>query len=288
MSKSKKYFYDGDVIWNSDAEVDAGTLLEEILADEELGSLDELIVGCWGESYDNGIQPLIDGIVAHADKFRNIKRLFIGDMDYEECEVSWIEQGDYSALWAALPELRSLTVKGSTGLSFGSIRHEQLEELEVICGGLPSSVIRQIAEAKLPRLKKLNLYLGVENYGFDGSVEDIRALLNADFIKQLEYLGLGDSEIQDEVVEAFLALNELYRIKTLDFSNGTLTDKGGQLLLDHAELLKGLDTLDLTYHYLSSDMMERLGALGIHVLMDEQMKDEEYGGEVFRFPMLTE
>ncbi len=203
MSKSKKYFYDGDVIWNSDAEVDAGTLLEEILADEELGSLDELIVGCWGESYDNGIQPLIDGIVAHADKFRNIKRLFIGDMDYEECEVSWIEQGDYSALWAALPELRSLTVKGSTGLSFGSIRHEQLEELEVICGGLPSSVIRQIAEAKLPRLKKLNLYLGVENYGFDGSVEDIRALLNADFIKQLEYLGLGDSEIQDEVVEAF-------------------------------------------------------------------------------------
>ncbi len=288
MSKSKKYFYDGDVIWNSDAEVDAGTLLEEILADEELGSLDELIVGCWGESYDNGIQPLIDGIVAHADKFRNIKRLFIGDMDYEECEVSWIEQGDYSALWAALPELRSLTVKGSTGLSFGSIRHEQLEELEVICGGLPSSVIRQIAEAKLPRLKKLNLYLGVENYGFDGSVEDIRALLNADFIKQLEYLGLGDSEIQDEVVEAFLALNELYRIKTLDFSNGTLTDKGGQLLLDHAELLKGLDTLDLTYHYLSSDMMERLGALGIHVLMDEQMKDEEYGGEVYRFPMLTE
>ncbi len=288
MSKSKKYFYDGDVIWNSDAEVDAGTLLEEILADEELGSLDELIVGCWGESYDNGIQPLIDGIVAHADKFRNIKRLFIGDMDYEECEVSWIEQGDYSALWAALPELRSLTVKGSTGLSFGSIRHEQLEELEVICGGLPSSVIRQIAEAKLPRLKKLNLYLGVENYGFDGSVEDIRALLNADFIKQLEYLGLGDSEIQDEVVEAFLALNELYRIKTLDFSNGTLTDKGGQLLLDHAELLKGLDTLDLTYHYLSSDMMERLGALGIHVLMDEQMKDEEYDGEVYRYPMLTE
>ncbi len=288
MMKSKKYFYDGEQIWDDDEEVDSTTMIAEILTDDELETLDEMIVGCWGEPYDDSAQPIIDGIVENPDKFKNIKSLFIGDMEFDECEVSWIEQGDYSKLWSALPNLKVLTIKGSTGLSLGNIHHENLEKLEIICGGLPSSVIHEIAKAKLPKLKILNLYLGVYDYGFDGSIEDIKTLLGADFIKQLKYLGLGDSEIQDEVVEAFLAMNNLYQIKTLDFSNGTLTDRGGQLLLDNAVLLKGLETLDLTYHYLSDDMMKRLSGLGIDILLDEQQEVDEDDGEIYRFPMLTE
>ena len=289
MLKSKKYYYTGDQIWDDDSkDVDSLTLANEIIADEELATLDELIVGCWGESYDNSVQQLLDVFVENKDKLQHISKMFIGDMDYEECEVSWIEQGDYSNLLKALPKLKSLTIKGSNDLSLGDINHDNLEELEIICGGLPSSVIKQIATAKLPKLKKLNLYFGVEDYGFDGTIEDIASILKADYIKNLSYLGLGNSELQDEIVEKIVESKNLYNIKTLDLSNGTLTDKGGQMILDNISMFKNLEKLDLTYHYLSEKMMENLKNTGINVILDEANDAEEYDGEIYYYPMLTE
>lgn len=290
MLKSKKYFYTGDQIWNddSDVEINSLTLANDIIADSELSSLDELIVGCWGESYDNPVQSLLDVFVENKDKLQHISRMFIGDMDYEECEVSWIEQGDYSNLLKALPNLKSLTIKGSNELSLGNINHNNLEELEIICGGLPTSVIKQIASARLPKLKKLNLYFGVEDYGFDGTIEDISSILKADYIKNLTYLGLGNSELQDEIVEKIVESKNLYNIKTLALSNGTLTDKGGQMILDNISMFKGLEKLDLTYHYLSEEMMQNLRNTGINVILDEANEPDEYDGEVYYYPMLTE
>lgn len=288
MLKSKKYFYDGDVIWDSDESVDASTLAELIVNDEELAELEEVVVGCWGESYDNSVQPILDKIVEYKDRFKNVKSFFIGDMGFEECEVSWIEQGDYAALLSAFPELKKLTVKGSNGLSLGDINHANLEELEIICGGLPLNVLNQIIDAKLPSLKKLNLYIGVEDYGFDGSLEDIKRLLNADFIKQLDYLGICDSELQDSICEELLKLDSLYDIKTLDLSKGTLTDVSGELIIKHIDKLRNLDCLDLTYHYLSDDMMARLKKLDIKILLDDPQEVYTSHGEDYYWPMLTE
>lgn len=287
--KSKKYFYDGDQIWNDDTTTDAQTLSEEILADEELEKLDEIIIGCWGESYDNSVQPLLDMFAQHSESFEHIKSLFVGDMTFEECEVSWIEQGDYSRIWESLPKLKKLTIKGANGLTLGKIDHDELEELSIICGGLPGQVIRQIASANLPRLKKLSLYLGVEDYGCDATIEDIKALLQADFIKSLEYLELGNSEFQDEIVEEFMKLHSIYALKTLSFAFGTLTDKGAQFLLTHANTLKQLETLDLTHHYLSDEMMKTLENSGINVILEDQNDPYEYDDEdPWYSPMMTE
>lgn len=289
MRRSRKYFYDGDQIYDSDRSTDAESLAELILNDPHLPETTDIVVGCWGESYDNDAQAILDSFVENKEKFQHIESLFIGDMDQEECEVSWIEQGDYSELWKALPKLKRLTIKGcNEGLQLGEIVHDRLEGFEIICGGLRSEVIGQIAKAKLPKLRYLNLYFGVEDYGFDGDIEDIKDLLKADFIKHVEYLGLGNSEIQDEIVEEFFKLGSLFNIKVLDLSNGTLTDKGGQILLDNAEMLKKLDKLDLTYHFLSDEMMEKLKKSGINVLLDDQQEPDEYDGEVWVYPMLTE
>lgn len=283
METTKKYFYEYDDY--ADEERDSKTLLNEILESPELPELTELIIGCWGESWDTGAQDLIEGIIENADKFQNIDHLFIGDMTFEECEVSWIIQGDYSRLWAGLPNLKALTIKGSSELKLGKIEHQNLESLEIICGGLPSSVIESIASAKLPSLKKLNLYLGVEDYGFDGSIEDIQTLLNSDVLKNIEYLGLGDSEIQDEVVEAVLNSSVIKDLKILDFSNGNLSNKGAQMILDHSEDLAHLEYLNLQYHFIDNDYMAKLKELSFEINLDEQNEnDEEYGN----YPMLTE
>lgn len=284
--KSKKYFY----TWEdySENSKNSETMIDDILADPELPQLDQLVIGCWGESWDNSAQPIIDGIVEHADQFAGIKSLFVGDMDFEECEVSWIEQADYSKLWAAMPQLEELTIKGSTNLSLGSIEHENLKGLEIICGGLPKEVLASIGAAKLPALKRLSLYMGVEDYGFDGGIEDIASMLEKSDFPQLEELGILDSEIQDEVAEAVVKSRYMKQIHTLNLSCGTMTDKGGQCLLDELPKYGNIKEVDLSYHYMSDEMMEKLEALEAEVDVDDQQEDDEYDGEIYRYPMLTE
>lgn len=284
--KSKRYSYD----WEEYEEggKDAKTMIEDILADQELPELSEIVIGCWGESWDNSAQPIVDGIVANKDKFAHIKSLFIGDMDYEECEVSWIEQADYEKLWAALPQLEKLTIKGSTNLSLGKIQHENLKSLEIICGGLPKAVIQSIAGAELPELRNLFLYIGVEDYGFDGTVSDIADMLAKSDFPKLEALGIMDSEIQDEIAEAVVKCKYMNQITVLDLSLGTLTDKGGEILLKELPSCENIKSVDLHYHYMSGDMMKKLQGLAVSVNVDEQQEEDEYNGEIYRYPMLTE
>lgn len=284
--KCKKFMYSYDEY--EEQGKGAETLVEDILADSDFPALTELVIGDWGNSWEDGCQKILDGIVEQAERFSHIESLFIGDMDYEECEVSWIIQGDYSRLWAAMPQLKELTIKGSTDLELGEICHEGLESLTIICGGLSRSVLRSIQDAKLPGLKKLLLYIGVEAYGFDGDENTVKELLEkADFPK-LTYLGIEDSEIQDELAQVVLESKFMGQIETLDLANGTLTDKGGELLLKELPKWPNVKKLDVHYHYMSDEMAGKLEVLPLEVDASEGNEDERYNGEVYRNAMLTE
>ena len=284
--KCKKFMYSYDEY--EEQGKGAETLVEDILADPDFPALRELVIGDWGNSWEDGCQKILDGIVEQAERFSHIESLFIGDMDYEECEVSWIIQGDYSRLWAAMPQLKELTIKGSTDLELGEICHEGLESLTIICGGLSRSVLNSIQDAKLPGLKKLLLYIGVEAYGFDGDENTVKELLEkADFPK-LTYLGIEDSEIQDELAQVVLESKFMGQIETLDLANGTLTDKGGELLLKELPKWPNVKKLDVHYHYMSDEMTGKLEALPLEVDASEGNEDERYNGEIYRNAMLTE
>ncbi len=290
MANSKKFFYEWEEY--EEGKKNAKTMVEDILADPELSELSELIIGCWGESWDNDAQPIVDGIVENKDKFSHITSLFIGDMDFEECEVSWIEQADYAALWAALPQLEKLTIKGSTNLSLGKIEHANLKSLEIICGGLPKGVLASIGEAKLPNLEKLSLYIGVDSYGFDGDISDIKGMLDKSDFPKLKALGIKDSEIQDEVVEVVMACKYIDQVELLELCYGTLTDKGGEILLEELPKHSNIKMVDLEYHYMSEEMMDKLDDMmeknDMDIQMSEPQEEEEWDGEVWRYPMLTE
>ncbi len=286
METTKKYAYDYDEYENGK---NAATMMEDILADPDFPGLKELIIGSWGSPWEGeGCQQIIDGIVAKADRFSHIEKLFIGDMDYEECEVSWIIQADYSKLWAAMPQLKELTIKGSTDLELGTICHEGLEALTIICGGLPVAVIQAIQSAKLPNLKKLLLYIGSDYYGFDGNADTIKTFLEqADFPK-LEYLGIADSEIQDELAQVVVSSRFMSQIHTLDLSCGTLSDKGGAVLLETLPAYPNIKMLDVHYHYLSDDMVAKLKELPLELDASDPNEPEHYRGEIWMNAMLTE
>ena len=133
------------------------------------------------------------------------------------------------------------------------------------------------------------LYIGIEDYGFDGNIDTIKNLLtNSDFPK-LTYLGITDSEIQDEIAEAVLASKYMKQITALDLSMGTLTDKGGEMIYTQLPNFPNVNWLHLEYHFMSDEMADKLYDMdGIDVDVSEGQEADEYNGELYYYPMLTE
>lgn len=261
------------------------TEIERLSASPEAAQLTSLIIGDWGQAYENSSDEVVEALVKHSGSFPALRKLFIGDMSYEECEISWITQTDLSPLLPAYPELQSLTIQGGTDLGLSKLQHDKLEELIIITGGLSKKVLAEIAAGSLPNLRRLELYLGVDNYGFDGSLEDLLPLIEPGKFPQLTYLGLKNSEIQDEIAEALADAPILDQLHTLDLSLGTLSDKGAEALLA-SERIKKLQALNLSYHYMSDDMITRWRASGLPVDVSDQQKSDD--DEDWRYPSITE
>lgn len=262
-----------------------GKAIEKLSSSAESASLTSLIIGDWGQAYENSSDEVVDALVTHSASFPALRKLFIGEMGYEECEISWITQSDLSPLLPAFPELQSLTIQGGNELSLSELKHDKLEKLIIITGGLSKTVLENIAASQLPNLRKLELYLGVDNYGFDGSLADILPLLEVGKFPKLTYLGLKNSEIQDEIVGAVANAPILDQLDTLDLSLGTLSDEGAELLLA-SERIKGLKALNLSHHYMSDEMISRWQKSGLPVdVSDKQESDDE---EDWRYPSITE
>ncbi|RPK23445.1 STM4015 family protein [Paenibacillus xylanexedens] len=259
-------------------------LIKELAAKPEASSLESLVIGDWGQAYENSPDEFMGTLIESAPSFPSLKKLFIGDMGFEECEVSWIIQTNLTPLLGAFPELKSFSVMGSSDLSLEPLQHAKLEELIIICGGLPKEVLSSITHAKLPELRKLELYLGVDNYGFDGSLEDVLPLLEKGLFPKLVYLGLKDSEIQDEIAKAAAEAPILDQLEVLDLSQGTLSDEGAEALLA-SDKIKKLKHLDLSYHYMTNEMISRWNESGISVDVSDQQQSDE---DDWRYPSLTE
>lgn len=261
-------------------------LIDAILNYEKLPSLKHLTITMWEEPYaePDPCQQIIDQLIANSDRLSALESLRVGEMSSEDCEISWILQGNYSKLWQAFPNIKAITIQGGSGLVLGEIASDALESIEIITGGLPKSVLQSIAQAKTPNLKKLNLYIGVEEYGFDGNMADIKSLIEQSDFPKLEYLGLCNSELQDSIAELLLTCKYAATVKTLDLSKGTLSDKGAQIILDHAGNLKNLEFLDLSYHYMGEEMQKKLQQLPFLVDVSDPQEDEEG----YTWPMFTE
>lgn len=251
--------------------------LDDILAsffdDPKSGSVEALIFGTWEESYDDSPQSVVDSLITNAQKLPKLSALFVGEMTFEECEISWIQQADYSRLWGVFPQLKYFQVRGGECLKLGKITQDSLEALVVETGGLPEEVLKDISGSQYPNLVKLELWLGVEDYGWSSNVTDLSPLLESARLPKLKSLGLCNSEYQDEVTELILKSEILPQLEELDLSKGIMTDKGGQALLD-SEAIKDLKRLNLAHHYMSNGMMAKLKALDIDVNVDEQQKDD--------------
>jgi hypothetical protein len=243
--------------------------------------------------FDSDSSRVVEALVAAREALPHLTAIFLGDITYEENEISWTNQCDMTPLLAAYPNLEHFCVRGSINLSLGAnLQHDHLQTLIVQSGGLSNFITQQVTKAHLPQLQHLELWLGTFSYGGDTTIEDIKPLLTEQLFPKLQYLGLRDSEIADEIAQTLQQLDPplLKQLKVLDLSLGTLSDVGAAALLEIPAITR-LESLNLSHHYCSEEMMTKLTALpGVAVDVSDQQtdQDEEDDGTVYRYVAVSE
>ncbi|MFG2994168.1 STM4015 family protein [Streptomyces sp. NPDC048257] len=251
-----------------------------------------LVVGSWEEAYDSGPEPIVTALLDARQRLPALRALFLGDMESEECEISWINQGDVGPLLNGFPELEEFGVRGGSGLVFPAVTHRKLRSLTVETGGMPAEAVRGVAASELPALEHLDLWLGTAEYGGDAVVADLAPILDGDRLPRLRHLALCNSDIQDEIAAAVGSAPVVARLESLDLSMGVLTDQGATALLS-GQPLTHLKKLDLHHNYLREPLRQRLqevlGGAGVTLDLDCGDADEdEDDGRIWRYVAVGE
>ena len=257
-----------------DAKESQVALLDDFLAKTTTATLEALILGAWSNAAEDDPQAFLDRLVERQPELTELKALFIGDMSSEDCEISWIKQGDYGKLLKTFHGLETLRIRGTDGLVLPAFEHHSLRELALETGGLPTKIVRNIQNSTMPALRHLELWLGDDGYGFDGKLADYAELLRHIRPDRLKYLGLRNSQIADELAEHIAQQPWLGSLHTLDLSMGTIGDKGAAALIA-SPYLAGLKVLDLNHHYISKPLITSLRALPLQLRIDEAQEEDD-------------
>lgn len=266
--------------WRLRAEWDGPPFIEHVLNgllnEPERGRVRGLTIGMYtDDSYGTNTQGIIDHLVTYAGQLPSLRALFLGDMTYEECEISWIHHGDVTQLLEAFPNLEVFGVRGGTEeITVRPVEHRNLRHLTFETGGMPAKVVQAVSASTLPALEHLELWLGTSMYGGEVTVADLHPILSGAVFPSLRHLGLRDAEIVDEIAAALAVAPVVGRLTSLDLSLGTLSDAGALALLN-GQPLDHLEHLDLRHHYLSDEVMAAFDATVLQVdLGDRQEPDE--------------
>ncbi len=224
-----------------------------------------LLVGAWPESWDQSAP--VRAMAEAAPRFPALTHLFWGEMTWEECEISWIQQANLDDLVAAYGnQLTELVVRGGTNLVINPFTSPTLSNLVIETGGLDGGVVAAIARSHLPALRHLGLWLGTPEYGALIGGLEIAELARGTATPRLEYLGLKNSADPLRDLRALVGSPLLARLRILDLSKGVLGDECVAVLANPS--FRHLAHLDLTHHYLhpaSLDALRRaLPATRIH------------------------
>jgi len=255
--------------------------LSRFVALEQANQVEALVVGAWWTEDYIDTSSVVEALVIHHQSLPHLRALFIGDVTYEECEISWIQQSDMSPLFMAYPRLLHFGVRGAEQLNFGRVQHQALRSFTLESGGTRAELVRQIASMEVPQLIDLELWTGSRFYGWDGTLDDLRPIIMGESFPHLKRLALRDCELANEVAITLVASPLFERLDELDLSLGTFDDEGGQVLLDHPAT-KRLKHLNLKHDFCSDEMRKKLEALkeqGVVVEIDEPADSREWGGD---------
>jgi uncharacterized protein (TIGR02996 family) len=256
-----------------DSNFDAAQAAKQLFALPSGRFLRELTIGM-ADFEENSYDDLMDAL--KDVRCPTLEKLFIGDFEYpDDTEISWTHIGNISPLYKAFPNLRSLKLRGGSLEMGKTVNLPELREFTVESGGVPIGAVKAIAKADWPKLERLEVWFGAENYGAGGDVDDLKPLLEGKNLPKLKHLGLRNAEFTNELCEVLHQAPILKQLETLDLSMGTMTDAGAAALAANAAAYKHLKHLDVTENMLTGEGEKALAKLCESVARGNQR--EGYG-----------
>jgi hypothetical protein len=210
---------------------------------------------------------IVDILYNNRNKLENLKALFVGDERIREYKISYITIGDIYFLLEGYPNLEVLHIRGFCfNLQCSEIlNHNNLKTLVIETSYLPKSATKQIIELDLPNLEYFELWFGEVTFDARNLIPKISRKF-----KKLKYLGIRSCEYTDVVVEDMVSSSLIQRLKILDFSWGTMTEKGVEYLIN-CPTVNQLHTLDVSMNDISD--ITGLEQLVCHVIAQPQDYD---------------
>ena len=217
-------------------------------------------------------QDCID-ILANAATRPFIRNLYIGESD---ADTSAMDIGDVSGLYTVMPNLEVLKICGNY-ITFGKLHLKKLKRLDVLTVGLSTAQVHSIANAILPELETLNIWVGD---AYNGAVQTFGVLktliLRLETFHNLQHLCIANSEFQDEIVQEILGSTLISQLKTLDLSMGTMTNRGARALLAEADALQHIESIDVGANYIGEDLVAELKAVFPKKIKSRYQDDFDY------------
>ena len=164
----------------------------------------------------------------------------------EETELNWSDAGNISPVYAAVPNLDSLTVR-SGRMAFGKIDLPNLRELVIITGGLDKPSLKAICTATWPRLERLSIQLGNET---EFTLKDLQPIFDGSAFPKVKHLGLGNSKVTDLICTGLAGSRIGNQLESIDLSLGTMGDAGATALAGGK--FPKLVSLDVASNYLTT------------------------------------
>ncbi|MFT3692472.1 MAG: hypothetical protein QM831_04975 [Kofleriaceae bacterium] len=207
-----------------------------------------------------------------------IERLTFSSFDND---ISWTRMGALAI--AQLQGVKFLQIEAGV-FSLGEVDLPELRSFAMITGGLRAQVLHELVAATWPALTSLTVYLGVEDYGLDFTVDECVKILDRGTFPKLDTLGVCNANDTDELVRAVASSKLMKRVKTLDLSNGTMSERGARWMMAHAGAFAHLDKIDLAGNFLGREIRAELRATLPSCVADHQR--DERDGE--RYPVVTD
>jgi len=229
---------------------------QEFLLVQDSSATTHFVAGIAGEAYEDANTDIVlKTLVKNKAAIPNLQSLFLNDIVSEECELSWIVEGDLTPVWEHFPNLKAFKVRGYPG-EMGKISMPKLENFTIECSGMKKKNLEQLFEADMPNLTHLELWVGTDDYGGETGVSDWSPLLSGKLFPKLKYLGLRNCSYADDLAKVIASAPILERLETLDMSLGTMTDEGASALYQSSRV-RALKHLDLHHHFMSDWMIGR-------------------------------
>ena len=207
----------------------------------------ELVIGLPVSDGAFHFERVIKELVKAMPSLPNLRRLFLGDFNSEDSEMSWSGLGRLKDLWPVAGKLEYLKIHAGS-MDLGKINAPELRELWVETGGFNKKNVESIVNANAPKLETLNLWFGNDNYGCDVLPKHLPAFVDALGKKfpKLKHLGIANAPWGNELAPLLVKSKVLKQLVTLDLSMSHLTDAGMKVYAASKDAFKHLSSIDFS------------------------------------------